>query len=133
LPSGIIAEVLQRVFTANEHVKLLHCFVNHHGFPPSYKLETDDSLFFTSAHRRLRTGIEKEKDEEEEKAEEEGVVEEEEEGVEEEEKKGVEEEAVEEEEGVEEEGVVEEEEKGVEGVDEEEEGRLWRRRNTRTS
>jgi hypothetical protein len=35
--------------------------------------------------------------------------------------------------GVEEEGVVEEEEKGVEGVDEEEEGRLWRRRNTRTS
>jgi hypothetical protein len=127
LPSGIIAEVLQRVFTANEHVKLLHGFVNHHGFPPSYKLETDDSLFVTSAHRRMRTGSEKEKDEEEEKAEEEGVVEEEEEGVEEEEKKGVEEE------GVEEEGVVEEEEKGVEGVDEEEERRLWRRRNTRTS
>ena len=52
-------------------------------------LETDDSLFFTSAHRRLRTGIEKEKDEEEEEKAEEEDVEEEEEDVEEEE--GVEE------------------------------------------
>ena len=53
LPSGIIAEVLQRVFTANEHVKLLHGFMDHDGFPPSYKLETDDSRFSTSAHRRI--------------------------------------------------------------------------------
>ena len=37
LPSGIIAEVLERVFTTNEHVKLLHGFMDHDGFPPSYK------------------------------------------------------------------------------------------------
>jgi hypothetical protein len=49
LPSGIIAEVLQRVFSANEHVKLLHAFMEHDGFPPSYKLETDASRFFTFA------------------------------------------------------------------------------------
>jgi hypothetical protein len=29
--------VLERVFTANEHVKLLHGFMDHDGFPPSYK------------------------------------------------------------------------------------------------
>jgi hypothetical protein len=38
LPSGIIAEVLHRVVTTNKHVKLLHGFMDHDGFPPSYKL-----------------------------------------------------------------------------------------------